>query len=181
MRDLTKGSYSEMNNLFWVFSLIYFFHFLATVVWIGGLTVSAWFLLPIARQSLQPEAYAPFLDRFRKRFNAVAWLCLAILIGTGLFQMSISPQYEGFLVIQNPWSVAIFLKHLAFGLMTAVSAWLTWGVFPNLNRLVWLRAQGLSESQAERLYHSEQFWVRVNWGLSLVVLLLTAAARVAAG
>ncbi|MCX8061533.1 MAG: CopD family protein [Anaerolineales bacterium] len=170
-----------MNNSFWSLSLVYFFHLLATVVWIGGLTVSALFLLPIAKQTLEPTAYARFLDRFRQRFTPAAWLCLAILVGTGLFQMGASPQYEGFLVIQNPWSVAIFLKHLAFGLMTAVSAWLTWGVFPNLNRLAWLRAQGQSHPEADRLYRSEQLWMRVNWVLSLVVLLLTAAARVAAG
>lgn len=170
-----------MNSDFWSLSLVYFFHLVATVVWIGGLTVSALFLLPIARRSLEPKAYALFLDRFRKRFNPLAWLCLAILTGTGLFQMSTSPQYEGFLVIQNPWSVAIFLKHVAFGVMTAVSAWLTWGIFPKLNRMAWLIAQGQTESLSEDPYRSELFWLRINWALSLVILLLTAAARVAAG
>lgn len=161
-------------------SLVYFSHLLATVVWIGGLTVAALFLLPIANQTLEASAYARFLERFRKRFNPLAWLCLAVLVGSGLFQMSVSPQYEGFLVIHNPWSVAIFLKHIAFGLMTAVSAWMTWGIFPQLSRLAWQRAQGQTEQEAERLFRSELFWMRVNWVLSLVVLLLTAAARVAA-
>lgn len=170
-----------MDSNFWIFSLVYFLHLLATVVWIGGLAVGALFVFPLAKQTLDPTAYARFLDRFRKRFNPMAWLCLALLMGTGLFQMSISSQYEGFLVIQNAWSVAIFLKHLAFGLMAAVSAWLTWGIFPNLNRLAWLQTQAQTDQAAERLYRSEQFWMRVNGTLSLIVLLLTAAARVAAG
>ena len=170
-----------MSPSFVTLSLVYFAHLLATVVWIGGLTVAALFLLPIARRTLEPATYALFLDRFRKRFNPFAWLCLAVLAGSGLFQMSVSPQYEGFLVIQNPWSVSIFLKHLAFGLMTIVSAWMTWGIFPHLNRIAWLRAHGQSDGNAERLLRSELFWVRVNWGLSLIVLLFTAAARVAAG
>lgn len=171
-----------MSSSFVTISLVYFAHLLATVVWIGGLTVAALFLFPIAQRTLDPSAYAFFLDRFRKRFNPFAWLCLAILAGSGLLQMSVSPQYEGFLVIQNPWSVAIFFKHIAFGLMTIVSAWMTWGIFPHLNRLAWLRAHGQrnGNADAERFLRSELFWMRVNWVLSLIVLLLTAAARVAA-
>ncbi len=170
-----------MSDLFWSLSLIYFLHLTATVVWIGGLTISALLLLPTAQRTLEPSVYAVFLDRFRRRFNPIAWLCLITLLGTGLFQMSVSPQYEGFLVIHNPWSVAIFIKHLFFGLMTAASAWLTWGIFPHLNRLAWLRAQGQTAEESLGLYRSELFWIRVNWVLSLFVLLLTAIARVAAG
>ncbi len=146
-----------MTDPFVTLSFVYFFHLLATVVWIGGLTVAALFLLPIARRTLNPDAYALFLEHFRRRFNPFAWLCLAVLAGSGLFQMSVSPQYEGFLVIQNPWSVAIFLKHIAFGLMTAVSAWMTWGIFPHLNRLAWLHAHGQSEQNAEAFFAANCF------------------------
>ncbi|MFN3307926.1 MAG: CopD family protein [Anaerolineales bacterium] len=170
-----------MNNSFWLLSLMYVFHLTATVIWVGGLTIAALFLIPISRRVLDPNTYTVFLGRFWQRFNPLAWLCLVILLGSGLFQMSASPQYAGFLVIQNPWSVAIFLKHLAFGLMTAVSAWLTWGIFPRLRRLAWQRAQGQATQQIETLYRSEIFWMRVNWVLSLIVLILTAVARVAAG
>ncbi len=170
-----------MDNAFLSLSLMYFLHLTAIVVWIGGLTVSALFLIPLAQRTLEPSAYALFFDRFRQRFNPFVWISLMILLGTGLFQMSASPQYEGFLVVQNRWSVAIFVKHLVFGLMTAVSAWLTWGLFPHLNRLAWQRAQTQAQQEAQRLYHNELFWLRVNWVLSLIVLLLTAIARVAAG
>lgn len=170
-----------MSGFSWSLSLAYFSHLVATVVWLGGLTVNALFLLPIAQRSLDAHAYALFLDRFRQRFNPIAWLCLAILLGSGLMQMGASPQYEGLLVIQNPWSVAIFLKHLVFGLMTAVNAWLTFGIFPHLNRLAWLRAQGKTAPEGERYQRQERFWLQVNWGLSVIVLLLTSAARVAAG
>lgn len=170
-----------MNNSFWGLSLIYSFHLIATVVWVGGVTIAALFLIPVSRTVLDPNAYTVFLDRFWQRFNPLAWLCLVILLASGLFQMSASPQYEGFLVIQNLWSIAIFLKHLAFGFMTVVSAWLTWGIFPRLRRVAWQRAQGQATQQAEPLYRSETFWMRVNWVLSLIVLILTAVARVAAG
>jgi uncharacterized membrane protein len=170
-----------MNSLSWQLSLIYFFHLVATVVWIGGLTVSAWFLFPLAQRSLEPRAYALFCDRFRQRFHPLAWLCLVVLLGSGLFQMSASRQYEGMLVIQNAWSVAILLKHLGFGLMTLVNGWLTFGVYPALNRLAWLRADAQSDQSAEHLQRREIFFLRLNWWLSLLVLLFTAAARVAAG
>jgi uncharacterized membrane protein len=162
----------------WSLSLVYFFHLAATVVWIGGLTSSVLFVLPSARRTLDANAYAVFFDRYRRRLDAAGWLCLLVLLGSGLFQMSAHPQYEGFLAIHNRWAAAIFLKHLAFGGMTAVSALMTWWILPELNRLALRQAQGVSAEGLGKFQQREIWLMRINAILSLIILALTALARV---
>jgi hypothetical protein len=113
------------------------------------------------------------------RLQQIGWFSLALLILTGLFQMSASPSYGGFLAIDNSWSVAILTKHLVIGLMILVSGYVTWGLMPTLHRNALLRAtgRGVNESQEERLQRQETWMLRLNLALSILVLLLTAWAR----
>src|SRR5512135_546878 len=107
-------------------ALFYWLHMLATVAWIGGLAALSLLVLPAARAALDLPAYAALLNGIQRRLEPVGWFSLALLTGTGLFQMSANPNYHGFLAITNRWAVAILLKHLVFGGMIAVSAYLTW-------------------------------------------------------
>src|SRR3972149_3791825 len=101
----------------------------ATVVWIGGLTFQTIILAPALDGS--PE----LLERLRRRFEPLAWLSLAVLIGTGLFQMSASPNYTGLLSIRNGWSAAILAKHLVIGLMLVLASIQTWWIQPRLGHI----------------------------------------------
>ena len=67
-------------------------------------------MLPAARKSLSGNQYSAFLDQVSRRLQLVGWLSLAVLVGTGMFQMSASPSYRGFLAINNPWSIALDSK-----------------------------------------------------------------------
>lgn len=161
----------------WALSLAYWLHMLATVVWIGGLTTLVLFVLPVAQGSLGAQDYADFLNRVTRKLDPLGWLSLVVLVGTGLFQMSASPNYAGFLVIDNRWSVAIFVKHLVFGVMIAVSAYLTWGILPALRRLALRRAAGQDTPEAASLSKRETQLLRLNLILGVLVLGLTALAR----
>jgi len=169
----------------WALTLTYWLHMLATVVWIGGLSALSIFLLPAARGSLDAGAYSRLLEGVQRRLDPLGWLSLAVLVGTGLFQMSASPNYQGFLAVNNPWAVAILLKHAVFAIMTVVSAYLTWGLLPRLRRLA-LRSlkapdkaetEGLHQQEALLLARQEQRLVRLNLLLGILVLALTALAR----
>ncbi|HWQ04704.1 MAG TPA: CopD family protein [Longilinea sp.] len=163
----------------WVLTIAYWLHMLATVVWVGGLAAMAVLVLPVARKSLSPEAYSAFLGPLQQRLQWLGWMSLAILTATGMFQMSASPNYEGVLAIKNAWAVAILLKHIAIGGMVLVSAYLTWILGPELNRLALRQAQkgGVAPADAEKYRRKEQriFWI--NLALAVVVLALTAWAR----
>ncbi|MEJ2349453.1 MAG: CopD family protein [Anaerolineales bacterium] len=161
----------------WALSLAFWLHMLATVVWIGGLAALVLFVLPIARGNLDANAYATLLEKAQRRLDPLGWLSLIVLTATGLFQMSASPNYQGFLSITNRWATAILVKHLIFISMIVISAYLTWGVMPGMQRMAFLRAKGRETPNAERLQHREVWLMRLNLILGIIVLGLTAVAR----
>jgi uncharacterized membrane protein len=152
---------------------------LATIAWIGGLAAVVLLVLPAARQNLPESAYPGFLESMQRRLDPLGWLSLAVLVGTGLFQMSASPHYQGFLAFENTWAKAILFKHLAFLGMIAVSAFLTWGVLPGMRRLALKRAKGKETPEIARLESREVLLLRLNFLLGVIILGLTALARVA--
>jgi len=159
----------------WALTLAYALHMAATVIWIGGLFFQAVFLPPALSRALDPHGALRLLELLRRRFDPLSWLCLAVLIGTGLTQMSANPNYVGFLVLGNRWAAAILAKHAVIALMVALAGYQTWVLYPWLGRLA-LRPEGSKEelAAADRRYASLRFW---NLALSLAVLALTALAR----
>lgn len=162
----------------WALSLTYWLHMLATVVWIGGLAAMVLLVLPAARRSLDASAYANLLAGMQRRLDPLGWVCLLLLAGTGLFQMSASPNYQGFLAIDNRWAVAILVKHLVFFAMIGVSAFITWGLLPRLQRAALRQAHGLEATEAEKLQRQQTAMLWLNLALGALVLALTAVARV---
>lgn len=161
----------------WGLTFAYWLHMLATVVWLGGLATLALLVLPAAASSLDPPRYAALLEGIQKRLDPLGWLCLAVLLATGMFQMSASPNYSGFLSITNRWATALLVKHLLIFGMVALSAWMTWGVLPALRRAALQRAMGKPASQTEALQRRELLLLRLNLVLGGLVLMLTAIAR----
>lgn len=161
----------------WALSLIYWLHMLATVLWIGGLATLSILVLPAARQTLDITDYANLLMRIRRKLDPLGWLSLVVLLGTGLFQMSANPNYQGVLAVNNQWAIAILIKHIVFLLMAGISAYLTWGVIPKLSRLAIRQAEGQDTPEVKSLRHREALLIRVNLVLGAVVLALTALAR----
>lgn len=162
----------------WALALIYWFHMLATIVWIGGLAAVVLIILPAAHKSLPASEFAVFLEKVQRRLDPAGWLSLVVLLGTGLFQMSASPNYQGFLAIDNRWAISILIKHLVFIGMVAVSAYLTWGLLPALRRNALMRSKGGSYSEPSQLIQQEIRLLRVNFILGVIILGLTALARV---
>lgn len=162
-----------------VLAIAYWLHMLATVIWLGGLAALAFIVLPAAQRSLSADSYSSLLAKMHGRLQRMGWFSLAVLSVTGMFQMSSHHAYGGFLDISNSWAAAILAKHLVIGLMVAVSAYVTWGILPALQRLALLRAAGreVSHDDQRRLEHRETRMLRLNLLLSALVLLLTALAR----
>jgi uncharacterized membrane protein len=160
----------------WGLSIAYWLHMLATVVWLGALAALALVVLPAARRTLDSSAFAALLNSLQKRIDPLGWFCLAVLAGTGMFQMSSNPNYEGFLVVDSSWGVAILIKHLAFGVMITASAYMTWFLMPELRRNALRQSQGqVTDSALER---RSMRLMNLNLILALIILALTAIARV---
>jgi uncharacterized membrane protein len=164
---------------YWALSLAFWLHMLATVIWIGGLVALVIIVLPAAHRTLDPASYAQLLGQIQRRLDPMAWLSLAILLATGLFQLSANPNYEGFLNFSNRWAISILIKHILFLGMIGISAYLTWGVLPSLRRIALLRAKGIEPEEAEKLQQREVLLLRINLILGVLILGFTALARAA--
>jgi uncharacterized membrane protein len=168
-----------MNTPVWALTLAFWVHMLATVIWIGGLVLLALVIIPVGRRTLSPDDYLNFISQIQRILDPVAWFALVVLVATGLIQMSANPNYEGFLAIDNRWSLAILIKHLIFVATIVVSAIMTWKVLPSLRRAAMRQAKGLPEDKNESYQRQELVLLWINLGLSVVILALTAIARTA--
>lgn len=170
-----------MTIPFWALSLAYWLHMLATVVWIGSLAALGLFMLPAARQSLPSVQYADLLGQIQRRMDPIGWFSMVLLVGTGMLQMSVNPNYEGFLAIDSRWAAAILIKHIVFVGMVALSAYVTWVVLPDLRRLALRQARtpGVADDDPSQqsLLKKEALLIRLNLLLGILVLALTAVAR----
>ncbi len=158
-------------------AFFYWLHMLATVVMVGSLNALSWLILPLLPKILSSQEQVRFLDALQRRLEPLIWFCLGVLIVTGLFQMSVHPNYNGLLATGTRWSLALLIKHLLVVSIIVISAVQTWEIFPAVRRAL-LRPERLSESQWQALERHQKRLLRLNAWLSVLVLAATAVARV---
>lgn len=161
-----------------ILAISYFFHLIATVVWIGGLVILGILVWPEARRVVSENATLDaLLARLRKRFTVLSNLSLAVLLVTGLVQMTADPNYDGVLQFTNEWSRVILLKHLTIGGMVISGLVLQYGVAPALERVSLLVQRGKSDpAKWARLRRREVRLTWINIALGILVLAFSAWA-----
>lgn len=159
-----------------ILAAIYWMHLLATVVWIGSLAAINLLFLPASTRTLNLPDQLRLVSALQKRLEPLAWFCMGILLVTGLFQLSASPHYNGFLDVSPGWSFAILVKHGFAVLMVVTSAIQTWEVLPAIQRIL-LRKDKADETELARLQKRETLLLRINLLLSVLILAATAYAR----
>ena len=161
-----------------ILAISYFFHLIATIIWIGGLVVLVIMVLPEARRVLGANpAFYTLLGGLRRRFFPLSNLSLAVLVVTGLIQMSGDSHYDGVLQFTNEWSQVLLLKHVAILGMAVCGLALQFTVAPALERATPLAEHHKGDAaQLERLRRRESRLTWVNVILGLLVLGFTAWA-----
>lgn len=160
-----------------ILAIIYWLHMLATVIWIGSLAAINLLVLPASQRALKLGDQLSFISALQKRLEPLAWFCMGLLVVTGLFQLSTSPHYDGFLSVSTQWSLAILVKHSLAVVMVVVSAIQTWEVLPSIHRTL-LKKEKADEGELAKLQKKELLILRVNLILSALILAATALARV---
>ena len=160
----------------WALAVTYWLHLLATVAWIGSIIATSILFLPAASKVLKPVDHLALIDAMQKRLEPIAWFCMTLLLLTGLFQMSVNPHYDGFVSISTQWSLAILIKHILGIFMVVASAVQTWEVIPSIRRTL-MKKDKADEAQIIQLQKREARLLRINFGLSILILLATAFAR----
>ena len=161
----------------WALALTYWLHLFATVTWVGSLAGVSFLVLPAMKRSLDAETQLVFIEAMQKRLEPIAWFSMSMLLVTGLFQMSVNPHYDGFLSTSTQWSLAILIKHILGIVMMVVSAIQTWEVIPAIRRAIVRSKKTKNASEIDRLRRREVLLLRMNFGLSILILLATAFAR----
>ncbi len=161
----------------WALALTFWLHMLATVTWVGSLAGISFLVLPAMQRSLDSETQLVFLEALQKRLEPIAWFSVTLLVLTGLFQMSVNPHYNGFLSVSTQWSLAILIKHLLVVVMVVVSAIQTWEVIPAIRRTILKSKKSGNIEGLDALRLREILLLRMNFGLSVLILLATAFAR----
>jgi uncharacterized membrane protein len=166
----------------WVLAILYWLHMAATAGWFGGMAAFLFVGSPAFDKFLQPAARQAMVIQGFRFLQTIAWTAILILAASGMFQMSASPAYGGFLAFHNRWAVAILVKHLLYGGMVVLTAIGTFGIQSGLQR-----ATLLTELDPERGYKQklalekrQLALVRLEFGMGVGVLLLTAIARASA-
>ena len=162
----------------YILAVNYFFHLIATIVWIGGLALFAVLVFPEAQRVLKDSpAFYDLLARLRRRFLPLTNFSLAVLIGTGMIQMAGDPNYDGMLQFTNEWSRVILYKHIAIIGMLICGVILQYRVAPALERARLLASRGKADAaEMERLQRAEVRLTWVNVILGVAVLGFTAWA-----
>jgi uncharacterized membrane protein len=161
----------------WILAIIFWLHMLATVTWIGSLAAINILVLPASHRTLKLADQLGFISALQKRLEPLAWFCMGVLLVTGLFQLSTSPHYDGFLSLSTQWSFAILVKHGLALVMVVVSAIQTWEVLPAIQRTL-MKKEKAGQAELAKLQKKELLILRVNLTLSALILAATALARV---
>ena len=157
-------------------AISYFFHLIATIIWLGGLATMTVLVWPEMRRVLADSPSTMLLlTRLRKRFVPLSNFSLVVLVITGFIQMSADSHYDGVLKFTNEWSRILLLKHLAIIGMVVCGLVLQYSVTPALERASLLVERGKGDPvEWERLRRREIRLTWVNVGLGVLVLAFTA-------
>ena len=161
----------------WALTLTFWLHMLATVTWVGSLAAISLLILPAMERALDLEMQLVFIEAMQKRLEPIAWFSISLLVVTGLFQMSVNPHYDGFLSTSTQWSLAILTKHILGVFMVVTTAIQTWEVIPAIRRAIVMSKKSKNTEELDALRRREIMLLRINFGLSILILGATAIAR----
>jgi len=157
-------------------ALSLFFHIVATAIWIGGILLITFLVVPELNRALAEQpALHQLLSRLRKRFTIVGNLALTVLIVTGLLQMSTDPNYEGLLRFSNRWSQALLIKHILIIVMALCGLLLQFAVAPALERASLLRGRGKGDAAEWRRLQKRERRLTIVIALLAVAILAASA------
>jgi uncharacterized membrane protein len=165
----------EVTIPFWVLTLSYWLHLIATVIWLGGLALMAVVAWPALRTDVID---ANQWVNFQRRLTPWANVSLVVLWITGFLQMTADPNYEGFLSVNSLWAQAILIKHIAVIGMMIFGLYAQWRIHPALARLVLLESKQPERAASERstLVKQENRLIVISLICAVAVLFFTAVA-----
>lgn len=163
----------------WALTLVYWLHMTATVVWIGSVAGLILLVSPVANRRLDVHDQFELFEGIRTRLESLSWLCLFLILTTGLFQMSVNRNYHGLVEIENTWEAAILTKIGLLLLLAVVSALMSWGIAPAIQRAKIRYRRSRDTAELLLLRSRERLLLALQFLVAVLILLATALARTA--
>lgn len=146
----------ELTNI-----IILWLHYLATVVWIGGMAFNIMVLRPSMTVIEQNER--PVLgNKVLKRFIVFAWISIMVLILTGISITFSHMAFEDILI--TSYGIVLLGKHIAALIMVLIVAWVSFILSARLAHFA---------PKPDTIL----MLVKTNLSLGVLVLLLTSILR----
>jgi putative copper export protein len=153
-----------------IFALVSFFHELFTVIWMGGVIVTALSFMPSVKTVLGANPQTKkVIFTFQKRQSMWVYISIAGLILTGLVMTNRSSEFDQLFGFGNPYMIALTIKHILVLVMIGISLYRS--LAPDRNK-------GSSSSAKE---HLNAKLLLINVFLALAVLLTSSFVSALAG
>ncbi len=153
-----------------ILSASYFLHFLATVVWIGGIIMILLVILPSAKTSLESAPMiSGLMKEITKHFTPMANISIFILVVTGIVIAFYNKNFTNILDFNNRWNLVMFLKHIFVALMIIIHFYRGLILNPKIGKL----SLQVDESKIAKLRKYSLDLVKANLALGLVVLVVS--------
>lgn len=151
----------------------YWIHLIATVIWVGGIIFILFIAIPSSRQVLGAES-GKLMGEISKRFTPLANYSIMFLIVTGIVLAGLNKQFSGIRILENNWTMTLFLKLILVFSMTAIHFYRGLVLAPKIMLTT-------SETEKTALQKLSLNLVKANFTLGLSVLLLSGAISVFRG
>lgn len=159
-----------MENIL-LLSVMNWLHLMATVVWIGGVTTIFLVIHPVANKILEPPAAGKLMLGITKRLRGLVYLCMVILVGTGIVIQMMDVKFAGF-NFSDSWTLTLVIKHILTVVFIVIAFYIFQGLLPKMMKLA---AKGPSPEIA-KLQKKQFFFGSTNLVIAFIILLLTAIA-----
>ena len=148
----------------------YWIHLIATAIWIGGIYFILFIAIPSAKNILGGEA-GKLMGEISRRFTPIANYSILLLFITGVALTGLNKQFSGIGIFENKWTLILAIKHIIVFGMIVTHFYRGLVLNPKIAR---------TESAPDKttLQKLSLNLVKVNFGLGIVVLLLSGITAV---
>ncbi len=153
-----------------IMAALYWFHLMATVIWIGGIGFILFVAIPSSRQALGSEA-GSLMAEISRRFTPLANYSIMVLVATGIGLTVLGGGFSGTGFFADNRALVLTLKHiLVFG-MVVVHFYRGLVLNPRIGRAP-------SAGERTSLQRLSLNLVKANFVLGVMVLLLSGITSI---
>jgi len=155
-----------------VYLVSVYLHIVAVIVWLGGAAFLALVVVPVVRRGELGPLAGTLIQQAGLRFRTVGWVCLSVILVTGLFNLHQRGLLERVLdadFYRSRYGLLVAYKLALMGLVLGLSALHDFWLGPRAGELM---QSAPAAAQTARLRRAASWFGRVNGLLGLLLALV---------